>query len=140
MSTDLVQQLATWLAATDIGLLELNGPSLRLRLRHDGPDVEVASDDDPADVLPESITAPATEQAATAVTAGSVGVFRHRHPLREDPVAHPGMAVEAGQPLGLLQVGALLLPVRAPRDGVVVAVCEDDGALVGYGTRLFELA
>jgi len=122
MQPDQVHQIAAWLAATDIGLLELRGPALELRLRNDGGQVQAAPDAPP-------VTA----------SAGSVGVFLHRHPLHETPLAPIGETVRAGQPLGLLQIGALLLPVPAPQDGVVTALPVAHSTLVGYGTPLVEL-
>jgi acetyl-CoA carboxylase biotin carboxyl carrier protein len=47
--------------------------------------------------------------------------------------------VTAGQPLGLLQVGPILLPVVSPRDGIVASVIASDRALVGYGDPLVAL-
>jgi acetyl-CoA carboxylase biotin carboxyl carrier protein len=122
-----VQQLSAWLAATDIGLLELRGPAVQLRLRNHAGRVE-----------PESLDAPAIP-TRIAVIANSVGVFLRQHPLRNAPLAEPGDAVRAGQVLGLLQIGALLLPVVAPHDGIVTATPIEDGVIVGYGTALFEL-
>jgi acetyl-CoA carboxylase biotin carboxyl carrier protein len=68
-----------------------------------------------------------------------VGRFLHAHPLQDAPLALPGKRVRAGQALGLLQVGMLLIPVTAPRDGVVAAIVAADGALVGFGDRLVDL-
>jgi acetyl-CoA carboxylase biotin carboxyl carrier protein len=126
MQSDDIARIAAWLAATDIGLLELRGPGTALRLRHDGSGVGVdAIDAEPA--------------AVRAVPAPSVGVFLHRHPLRHDDLAAPGSAVVAGQALGLLQTGPLLLAVPAPADGVVQAQCVPHGTAVGYGTPLVVL-
>jgi len=47
--------------------------------------------------------------------------------------------VRAGDPLGLLRIGALLIAVVAPRDGVVDRMLAADGALVGYGAPLARL-
>ena len=135
-------QLAAWLAGTDIGLLELRTPQGYVRLRRDGlaPNdlvVEERCDSAGAAVPPDSAapTAPATQQ----VVASSVGVFLHHHPLRDVPLAPPGAGVRAGQTLGLLQIGALLLPVAAPQAGVVAALLAVHGSVVGYGTALVEL-
>jgi len=134
MRIDELQQLSAWIAATDIGLLELRGPEGHLRLRHDGTRVEVVEDDAPA--TQEVLRAEAPRVVATA---DSVGVFLHRHPLHEAPLARPGATVRAGQTLGLLQVGALLLPVPAPHDGRVAGTLVAHGTAVGYGTALVEL-
>ena len=124
MHTDDLRQLSAWLAATDIALLDLRGPGVHLRLRNDGAGAEVVA---------ETAAMPIVARAA------SVGIFLHRHPLHETPLAPPGLGVLAGQTIGLLQIGSLLLPVHAPRDGTLRATLVAHGTAVGYGTPLVEL-
>lgn len=123
-----VRQLSAWLQATDIDMLDLQGPGERLCLRRHGSRIEVAAD---------GVRAPV--QPLTVVRAESVGVFLHEHPQRGEPLASPGTRVRAGQAVGLLQIGALLLPVTAPHDGTVEAMLVAPGHVVGYGTPLIEL-
>lgn len=134
MHIDTLQQLSTWLAATDIAMLELRGPDGHIRLRHDGAGVESIEDAAPA--LVDTTSAPAP---LLAVAACSVGVFLHGHPLHTTPLARPGASVRAGQPLGLLQIGSLLLPVTAPKDATVIGPLIAHGETVGFGAPLFEL-
>lgn len=136
MRPDQIQQIAAWLAATDIGLLELRGPGLMLQLRHDRAGVEIVESDDA--IAPDAAALPAAPDVTT-VTAASVGVFLHRHPLRLDALAVPGATVRSGQALGLLQIGSLLLPVPAPADATVHDLLASDGAVVGYGAALVAL-
>jgi acetyl-CoA carboxylase biotin carboxyl carrier protein len=137
MGAEQIRQIAAWLAATDIGLLELRGPTRTLLLRHDGAAVDVVESDGAAPFEPAA--APAAPDTLTTVTAPWVGVFLHRHPLREDALAVPGTPVQAGQALGLLQVGLLLLPVPAPAAGTVLELLAAHGAVVGYATPLVTL-
>jgi acetyl-CoA carboxylase biotin carboxyl carrier protein len=133
-----LRELAAWLAPTDIGLLELRGPHMQMRLHRDGSALgEVVQVDARDDAPSTTVEMPPTD--TSAITASSVGVFLHRHPLREAPLARPGADVRAGQTLGLLQIGALLLPVTARQDGIVVDMLVAAGATVGYGTPLVEL-
>ena len=134
MNIDHLQQLSAWLAVPDIALLELRGPGGHLRLRHDGASVELVEDEAPAtaDELP-------AHAPRLTVTACSVGVFLHGHPLHTAPLVRPGAHVRAGQPLGLLQIGALLLPVVATQDATLIGPLVADGESVGFGTPLFEL-
>jgi len=132
-TADELKQMAAWLAETDIGLLELRTPDGSVRLgRAPAPGGEVveleddAQDDEAA--LPQAIA-----------VAPSVGVFLHAHPLHDEPVVRMGDRVKAGQGLGLLRIGPLLLPVTAPSEGQVTRVREETGTTVGYGTALFEL-
>ena len=132
-----IAQLGDWLAPTDIAVLEFTTPDVRLRLDRD--------------VAPATVAAPATgpvtarpaESAATAaapvVKAHSVGVFLDTHPLATAPLVAVGTRVVIGRTIGLLRIGALLLPVAAPADAVVERVLAVSGQAVGHGTPLFAL-
>lgn len=134
MQIDQVQQLCAWLVATDIGLLELRGPDLQLRLRCDGGDAAVVQEQ----VTPAQGAAHPSSPSLT-VAAPSVGVFLHAHPLHLTALAPAGTRVRAGETIGLLQIGALLLPVCAPQAATVARVRVAAGTVVGYGTPLVEL-
>ncbi len=123
------RQLAAWLAETDIAWLELRGPQTLLRLGRDG----AAAHDDATtgDIVPN--------RGATLVRAPTLGIVRHRHPLRDQPLAPIGARVECGQAIVLLQIGHLLVPVPAPCEGAVTALLAQDGDAVGYGDPLVEL-
>jgi acetyl-CoA carboxylase biotin carboxyl carrier protein len=131
-----IAEIAAWLAATDIDLLEVTGPdgSLRLQRGRDGAAVVAETGTAP----PVAALVPSAERP-DAAQAPIAGRFLHAHPLHDAPLASPGKRVKAGQPIGLVQVGALLLPVSAPRHGVVASMLAADGSLVGYGDRLIEL-
>jgi biotin carboxyl carrier protein len=47
--------------------------------------------------------------------------------------------VRKGDAIGLLRIGALLLPVLAPHDCVIADHLAEDGVVVGYGAPLFRL-
>jgi len=129
-NSDRVRQLSDWLSGTDIARLELRGPGESICLQREGGRIVVAQDE------------PALAHAdapSVAATAASVGVFLHRHPLRNTAIAEIGTTVRCGQIVGLLQIGALLLPVASPCDGVVAAMLLEHGTTAGYGERLVEL-
>jgi acetyl-CoA carboxylase biotin carboxyl carrier protein len=126
-----IDQISAWLAATDITELELTGPDAYLRLTQ-GQGGVVAATQPPA---PPPPAAP----EMMAVVASSVGLFLDRHPLHDVPLAIPGARVAAGQVLGLLRIGDLLLPVAAPAAGEVLAVLVPHGTVVGFGTELIRL-
>ena len=117
-----LREIAGWMAATDIGFLELRMPGSTVRLGRQGE--AVPTQEGPA---PDT------------VSAACVGVFLHAHPCATAPFVRVGHGVQAGQTLGLLRIGVLLLPVSAPRAGIVAALRADDGATVGYGTALVDL-
>lgn len=122
---DRIPQLARLLDGTDIELLELTAGTELVRLRRN---------------IPGPGPAPCAPAGAGAVPfdipAPSVGVFRRGHPLRTAPLVQAGQSVAAGDPVGVLQIGALLIHAVAPKDGTVLEVLAEDGAAVGYGTAL----
>ena len=131
-------ELAAWLASTDIDLLELRTPHGTLRLGRQGEDiVELPGQEEEPNEIDE--TAETAETETVAVKASSVGVFLRSHPLATQPLASIGQHVQAGQLIGLLSIGPLLLPVTAPQAGIVDAVHVRDGIAVGYGTPLIDL-
>lgn len=144
----LAARLATWLEATDIGRLELRGPGLHVCLQRQGGRVIAVPPGSPgatamtgaAAVAGAASSIEAGYETAVPVKAGSVGIFESTHPLHEAPLAAAGQWVEAGQVIGLLRIGTLLLPVRAPHDGIVVAWHVSTGAVVDFGSTLAELA
>ncbi|WP_076998452.1 biotin/lipoyl-containing protein [Variovorax sp. KK3] len=132
-SPEQVQELAAWLAATDIGLLELRTPYGVLRL---GRTAESGNE-----VVPLDADEDEPEETAPVITvvAPSLGAFLHAHPLHAAPLARPGERLAAGQPVGLIQIGPLLLPVNASQAGTPVGHLVPDGQAVGFGTPLVEL-
>jgi acetyl-CoA carboxylase biotin carboxyl carrier protein len=129
MTPDLIAQVSTWLAATDIGFLELRGPGVGLRLIHRDGHVE------PAPVGYE----PRAARPAVTLHAPSVGRVRLTHPLHTHLLAAVGQAVAGGQAVLLLEIGSLLLPVVAPMSGTMSALRVAEGDVVGYGSPLVDL-
>ena len=134
MSFDQLHKLSEWMAEARIDELELTGPNFRLRLNGDDPQVH---DDRAGDR--QSDVVPSQRPSSDVVAASTVGYFLHRHPLHETALAPEGMPVRAGQALGLLRIGPLLVPVNAPRDGIVGTMLVAHETIVGFGTGLVEL-
>lgn len=121
-----IAALSALMAENGIARLELTGPAFTLALARGGA----------APAAPEAAAVP--EPDVVPVLAPALGRFLRTHPLNDRPLAADGAAVVAGQAIALLAVGALLTPVPAPSDGMIVAATAEEGALVGYGDRLFD--
>jgi acetyl-CoA carboxylase biotin carboxyl carrier protein len=115
-----------WLDGTDIELFELTTGQEVIRLRRD-LGTRLASATVEAEPSPSTVSAP------------SVGVFRLAHPCGSAPLVQLGQRVDEGDPVGLMQVGALLVHVVAPHAGTVLEILAEDGSLVGYGAALVRL-
>jgi acetyl-CoA carboxylase biotin carboxyl carrier protein len=128
---DHIAEIAALLAATDIDCLELTGPAGHLRLRRGGePEVASGGTGDK----------PGAEDETVAMPSPGFGIFLHAHPLHETPLVQADDSVAAGQLLGFLKIGPLLIPVPAPYDGVVSDIVARDGTLVGFGDPLFRIS
>lgn len=134
MPFDDLNDLSTWMSEAGIDELELTAPSFRLRLSGGGVQ---AHDDLTGDR--QSATSSGQMRSSDIITASTVGIFLHRHPLHEAALASEGTPVRAGQALALLRIGPLLIPVIAPRDGIVGATLVAHETAVGFGTGLVEL-
>jgi acetyl-CoA carboxylase biotin carboxyl carrier protein len=82
---------------------------------------------------------PGADPTAHFVCAPAIGTFYHASAPGKPPFVVPGMRVEAGQQVGIIEAMKLMLPVEADRAGQVVRVLVADGEPVQYEERLIEL-
>lgn len=136
-----LRQVAAWLADTNIGLFELRTSEGHIRLRRSPGTSDFVEETVYPDAVVNMAGAVITPEppALSVVAAPSVGFFLHHHPMRATPLTPLGTTVQAGQAVGLLQIGALLLAVPAPKAGVVANILVAHGSLVGYGKKVMEL-
>jgi acetyl-CoA carboxylase biotin carboxyl carrier protein len=78
------------------------------------------------------------KRIGTSVLAPGPGRFLRAHPMRLGTFALPGQVLAAGATLGLIEMGPILVPVRAPLACIVLSVAPV--GVVGYGTALAEIA
>ena len=129
-AADRVRVLSGMLEGTSIGFLELTTPEETIRLRRGDvshPSPHVAAEP------------PMRAHPPGLVAAPCPGVFRTAPPAQDGPLAQAGRHVAAGEAVGLVQVGPLLVHVVAPTSGVMGDVLAADGATVGYGTPLLHM-
>jgi acetyl-CoA carboxylase biotin carboxyl carrier protein len=78
-------------------------------------------------------------KSAETGKASAAGIFTSSHPVSNEDAMASGTPVRAGQIVGYVQVGPVVRPVIASRDGVIGRRLVDNGTLVGAGRPLFEL-
>ena len=76
------------------------------------------------------------EQEHPPILARMAGIFLWRHPADRSVAVWP-RRVRPAEVIGWLKIGALLEPVRADEDALIRRPKLVDGALAGYGDRLF---
>lgn len=85
----------------------------------------------------------AAQPAATGgaqVLSPAIGHLRLAYPGREEALRPQGACVAAGDLLGLLQCGPLLVPVQAGSEGILVEILAEDGDEIGYGEAIFAIS
>jgi acetyl-CoA carboxylase biotin carboxyl carrier protein len=79
------------------------------------------------------------ERSMETVKTPVAGIFLSTHPLaRGKSETASGSPVRAGQIVGYMQVGPVLRPVAAPRDGVLGRQLVGDDVLTGARQPIFE--
>ena len=123
--------LATALQAAGVDGIEIDQPGRKLR---------IVAERDAAGAARLVQTLQTTSGAAQSdkVTAPMAGVFGSRHPASAAPPSEPALEVAAGDTLGFIRIGSILLPVKAIKPGVLTRRVAEDGSIVGYGDPLFE--
>jgi acetyl-CoA carboxylase biotin carboxyl carrier protein len=137
IDTHVIKQLTAWMSAGGIDLLELTTPETSLSLHRDVPVDSVSRTS--ASLLTASTHEPASHAPLKGapyyeVTTPSPGIYLDRHPLSAKPLVTPGASIEAGQLVGFLQIGSLLLPLRSARAGRIVSLPQTPGDTLGYGS------
>lgn len=103
-----------------------------------------------ADPMEQMQTAVAAGQAAemNAAAAGgvlesvlspTVGIFYAAPAENADPYVKAGDTVRKGDVLCIIEAMKLMNEVLAEKDGVIEAVCAENGQIVEYGTELFRI-
>lgn len=133
LSSEQLETLSAWLAEAGLDGLELSGPGLRVRLRRAAPPSRAPVPEGP-------LQAPLLAEAEPKlVRSPGIGRFLRAHPLHREPLVQPDQPVKAGQPVGLLRNGTVLIPVPAPRAGIVAEIVAAEGALLGWGDPVLSI-
>jgi biotin carboxyl carrier protein len=88
--------------------------------------------------LVETAHTPSRAVQSAKIVAPMAGVFCSDHPASAAPPLALPFEVEAGEPLGFIRIGPILLPVKAETPGVLIRRIAGNGSIVGYGDPLFE--
>lgn len=88
---------------------------------------------------PAAAEAPAAEETGDCVRSPMVGTFYAAPAENAEPFVRPGDRVKRGDTLCIIEAMKLMNEIPAERDGVVEAVCAENGQIVDYGTPLFRI-
>ncbi len=75
-----------------------------------------------------------------AVRSPISGVFYRAKEPGAEPFVQPGSQVNKGDTLCVIEAMKTMNEIRSPRNGLIVAIEAEDGAMVAAGDRLFTLS
>ncbi|WP_047459283.1 hypothetical protein [Rhizobium rhizogenes] len=129
----IMQQIAAWLENAGASAIEIE--------TEDGRHIRIVMDDEVSHHIDDGLrdVAPTMPAHVAAAKAPFAGHFLDAHPARGMPAAAEDTAITAGDILGFVKVGPLLLPVRAPEAGTLNECPVKAGDLVGYGDPIFSI-
>jgi biotin carboxyl carrier protein len=128
-----MQEITAWLESAGVSAIEIETEDGRnLRIVVDG-ETSLNVDDGQRDVAATVLASISTAKAPFA------GHFLDAHPAHGAPAAVEDTAVAAGDIVGFVKVGPLLLAVRAPDAGTLNECPVKAGDLVGYGDPIFSI-
>ncbi|BDB24075.1 hypothetical protein CTP10_R14200 [Cupriavidus sp. P-10] len=132
MNLETIERLAERMRSGTMELLELELGGKRLVLS--GP---VVAQDKTA-IVSQAATQPQLRGCdEDFIRAPAAGIFHASHPLADETFEPARLVIEAGEPVGYLQVGAVLSAVLAGERLILGEQAADCGSLVGYGQALF---
>lgn len=129
LTEEILPALIARLRASRLGELEVRTAGWRVRLRRDVRSTRRAATSGPLDAAAEV----AADEGGGAARSPAVGYFL---PLDDLGV---GQLVQAGDPLGSVDVLGIAQDVLAPAGGIVRAVLAEAGQAVEYGQPLVEI-
>lgn len=88
---------------------------------------------------PAPAEAPAAEETGDCIRSPMVGTFYAAPAENAEPFVRPGDRVKRGDTLCIIEAMKLMNEIPAERDGVIEAVCAENGQIVDYGTPLFRI-
>ncbi len=146
---ELVRELATLIAETNLTEIEVEKGDLRIRVARAPAPAQIAvpvqmptaAPPAPA-VLPVSVAEPAPIGAKSAaahpgaVVSPMVGTVYRRPSPDAKPFVDVGSRVEAGDRVVLVEAMKTFNEITAPRAGIVTAIFVEDGQPVEYGEPL----
>ncbi|MBC3475789.1 hypothetical protein [Pseudomonas taiwanensis] len=118
MQIEELRQLADWMREAELSELNLSGSTVEVRMHRAVHPVS------PVELTPALAIAP---PAVEIVASSFCGHFYRRSPRGADPMIADERLVAAGDPIGIIEVGELSLPVVSVACGVAQSYLVEDG-------------
>ncbi|MCF1494986.1 hypothetical protein GOZ83_22775 [Agrobacterium vitis] len=126
-SPDVIATLTAWLEQAGVSAIAIERDDQQIKIVMAGGAAQISRQTRDKQKPASSMT----------VKAPCVGHFLAHHPARAYDVAKEATVIKAGDTVGFIKIGPLLLNVTAPQDGILGEALVKSGTLVGYGDPLF---
>jgi acetyl-CoA carboxylase biotin carboxyl carrier protein len=126
-SPDVIATLTSWLEQAGVSAIAIERDDQQLKIVMAGGAAQIS----------RQTRDEQKPSSSVAVKSPCVGHFLARHPTRADETVKEGSVVKAGDTVGFIKIGPLLLNVTAPQDGILGEALVKSGTPVGYGDPLF---
>lgn len=134
METKQIREIIEIFESSGLSHMELEEGNLRIRLEKPSSPVQGIS---VAPIVHEP--AKETETAQCTITSPLVGTFYKAKSPKEKPYANVGDFVHQGDVVCMVEAMKTMNEIQADQEGIIKAVCVEDGSMVEYGQPLFVL-
>ncbi|WP_421566715.1 acetyl-CoA carboxylase biotin carboxyl carrier protein [Ochrobactrum sp. EDr1-4] len=137
-SLEVLEQITCWLQQAGVSEVEIEtdtGESISISLQASG---KISRSESASQAQP-IVAVPLKTSGAKAPLAPCVGRFVERHPYYSDGPFAAGTTIRAGEIVGFVKTGPLLVASRSVQDVIVTDILVKAGDLVGFGDPLFKV-
>ncbi|WP_435656333.1 acetyl-CoA carboxylase biotin carboxyl carrier protein [Brucella pituitosa] len=137
-SPEVLEQITCWLQQAGVSEVEIEtdaGESISISLQASGK----ASSREPSSQALPVVEAPIRTVGAKAPLSPCVGRFVERHSHYGNAPVAEGTTLRAGEIVGFVKTGPLLVASRSAQDVIVTDILVKAGDLVGFGDPLFKV-
>ena len=147
LTLEQVYELMDKLVSTGLGEVEIEAEGVKVKLKAKEPKQQVVQAVSAAPAV-SAAAAPAPAAAAPSeekelsgkiIKSPIVGTFYQASAPDKEPFVRVGDIVRKGDVVFIIESMKLMNEVVAENDGIIEAICVENGQLVEYGTELFRI-
>lgn len=134
MKTEEIEKLIAIFEASKVASMELETADFKLKLSKEGAvsKTEVVVENKKEEETLE-------EETGNFVTSPLVGTFHEAPYPNAEPFVKVGTPVKKGDKLCIIEAMKVMSEIKSPYDGIVQQIYVENGMMVEYGQKLFEI-
>ncbi len=133
MKTEEIEKLIAIFESSKVACMELETADFKLKLSKEGAISKT-------EVVVEDKKEEASEvETGNLVTSPLVGTFHEAPYPNAEPFVKVGTPVKKGDKLCIIEAMKVMSEIKSPYDGIVQQIFVENGMMVEYGQKLFEI-